>query len=231
MKKVKHQPSKRFLEAKSLVDKKKIYPINEAIELAKKTSTVKFDAGLEVHLRLGINPKKTDQQVRSSVILPHGNGKSVKVAVISTNSDQLKAAKTAGADVVGEQELIDEIKNGKINFDVLVATPEVMKLLSPVAKILGPKNLMPNPKDGTVTNNVAEAVANIKKGKISYKNDDSGNVHVMIGKLSFATDKLIENFQALIDSVIKAKPAAAKGTFIKNVSIASSMGPGIKVAL
>jgi len=231
MKKVKHQPSKRFLEAKSLVDRKKDYPIAEAIELAKKTSTVKFDAGLEVHIRLGINPKKTDQQVRSFVVLPHGNGKSVKVAVISSNGDQLKAAKTAGADLVGEQELIDDIKNGKINFDVLIATPEVMKLLAPVAKILGPKNLMPNPKDGTVTTNVAEAVTNIKKGKVSYKNDDSGNVHVMIGKLSFDTNKLIENFQALIDSVTKTKPAATKGTFIKGVSIASSIGPGIKISL
>ena len=231
MKKVEHKPSKRFLEAKSLVEKDKSYPIAEAVELAKKTSTVKFDAGLEVHVKLGINPKKTDQQVRASVSLPNGTGKSVKVAVISTNGDQIKAGKAAGAEVAGEQDLIDEIKAGKINFDVLVATPEAMKLLAPIAKVLGPKGLMPNPKDGTVTGNVAEAVANLKKGKVSYKNDDSGNLHVMIGKLSFEDGKLVENFQALMDSITKAKPAAAKGTFIKNVSVASSMGPGIKIAL
>lgn len=231
MKKVEHKPSKRFLEAKSLVEKDKSYPIAEAVELAKKTSTVKFDAGLEVHVKLGINPKKTDQQVRASVSLPNGTGKSVRVAVISTNGDQIKAGKTAGAEIAGEQDLIDEIKAGKINFDVLVATPEAMKLLAPIAKVLGPKGLMPNPKDGTVTGNVAEAVANLKKGKVSYKNDDSGNLHVMIGKLSFEDGKLVENFQALMDSITKAKPAAAKGTFIKNVSVASSMGPGIKIAL
>lgn len=231
MKKVEHKPSKRFLEAKSLVEKDKSYPIAEAVELAKKTSTVKFDAGLEVHVKLGINPKKTDQQVRASVSLPNGTGKSVKVAVVSTNGDQIKAGKAAGAEVAGEQDLIDEIKAGKINFDVLVATPEAMKLLAPIAKVLGPKGLMPNPKDGTVTGNVAEAVANLKKGKVSYKNDDSGNLHVMIGKLSFEDGKLVENFQALMDSITKAKPAAAKGTFIKNVSVASSMGPGIKIAL
>lgn len=214
-----------------MVEKDKSYPIAEAVELAKKTSTVKFDAGLEVHVKLGINPKKTDQQVRASVSLPNGTGKSVKVAVVSTNGDQIKAGKAAGAEVAGEQDLIDEIKAGKINFDVLVATPEVMKLLAPIAKVLGPKGLMPNPKDGTVTGNVAEAVANLKKGKVSYKNDDSGNLHVMIGKLSFEDGKLVENFQALMDSITKAKPAAAKGTFIKNVSVASSMGPGIKIAL
>lgn len=231
MKKVEHKPSKRFLEAKSLVEKDKSYPIAEAVELAKKTSTVKFDAGLEVHVKLGINPKKTDQQVRASVSLPNGTGKSVRVAVISTNGDQIKAGKAAGAEVAGEQDLIDEIKAGKINFDALVATPEAMKLLAPIAKVLGPKGLMPNPKDGTVTGNVAEAVANLKKGKVSYKNDDSGNLHVMIGKLSFEDGKLVENFQALMDSITKAKPAAAKGTFIKNVAVASSMGPGIKIAL
>jgi len=231
MKKVEHKPSKRFLEAKSLVEKDKSYPIAEAVELAKKTSTVKFDAGLEVHVKLGINPKKTDQQVRASVSLPNGTGKSVRVAVVSTNGDQIKAGKAAGAEVAGEQDLIDEIKAGKINFDVLVATPEAMKLLAPIAKVLGPKGLMPNPKDGTVTGNVAEAVANLKKGKVSYKNDDSGNLHVMIGKLSFEDGKLVENFQALMDSITKAKPAAAKGTFIKNVAVASSMGPGIKIAL
>ncbi len=231
MKKVEHKPSKRFLDAKALVEKDKAYPIAEAVALAKKTSTVKFDAGLEVHLNLGINPKKTDQQVRASVSLPNGTGKSVRVAVISTNGDQIKAGKAAGAEVAGDQELIDQIKSGKIDFDVLVATPEAMKLLAPIAKILGPKGLMPNPKDGTVAANISEAVTNLKKGKVSYKNDDSGNLHVMIGKLSFEDEKLIENFKALLESVNKAKPAAAKGSYIKNVAVASSMGPGIKISL
>lgn len=231
MKKVDHKPSKRYLEVKKLVDKTKAYPIAEAIELAKQTSTVKFDSGLEVHVKLGINPKKTDQMVRSSVSLPHGTGKTIKVAVISTNGDQIKAAKAAGADIAGDQELINEIKEGKINFDVLVATPEAMKLLAPIAKILGPKGLMPNPKDGTVSANAAEAVTNLKKGKISYKNDDSANIHVTVGKVSFDTDKLAENFKAFMDSLAKAKPSAAKGIFIKNVSLATTMGPGIKVSL
>ena len=231
MKKVEHAPSKRFLELKNKVEKNKNYPISEAIALAKETSNVKFDSALEVHIKLGINPKKSDQLVRSSVALPNGTGRTVRVAVVSTNGDQIKAAQTAGADLTGDAELIAEIKAGKINFDVLVATPEAMKLLAPIAKILGPKGLMPNPKDGTVTTNAAEAVANLKKGKVSYKNDDSGNLHVMVGKISFDADKLAENYQALMDSVAKAKPTAAKGTFIKNVTIASTMGPGIKISL
>ena len=231
MKKVDHKPSKRFLAAKELVDHKKTYSLTEAIDLAKKTSTVKFDAAVEVHVRLGINAKKTEQQVRSSAAMPNGTGKAVRVAVVSTNGDQIKAAKASGADLVGEQDLIAEIKDGKINFDVLVATPEAMKLLAPVAKILGPKGLMPNPKDGTVTANVAEAVINLKKGKVNFKNDDSGNIHVMIGRASFDTNKLAENYQAFMEALTKAKPATAKGTYIKSVSLTTAMGPGIKVSL
>jgi len=231
MKKVAHKPSKRFIEAAKKIEKNKAYPIAEAIALAKAASTVKFDAGLEVHVKLGINPKKSDQLVRASAALPHGTGKTIRVAVISTNGDQVKAAKAAGADLVGDNDLITEIKAGKIDFDILVATPEAMKLLAPIAKMLGPKGLMPNPKDGTVSPNAAEAVANLKKGKISYKNDDSGNIHVMIGKISFAEAKLIENFQSFMDSLAKAKPAAAKGTFIKNATINATMGPGIKIGL
>lgn len=230
MKKVDHKPSKRYLETKTLVEKNKVYSIVEAMELAKKTSTVKFDAGVEVHVKLGINPKKTDQQVRASVSLPNGTGKTIKIAVVSTIGDQIKAAKEAGADIAGDQDLIAEIKDGKVNFDVLVATPEAMKLLAPIAKVLGPKGLMPNPKDGTVAANTAEAVKSLKKGKISYKNDDSSNVHVMIGRTSFETDKLVENFKAFMDSIQKAKPTAAKGAFIKSVSIATTMGPGMKVS-
>jgi len=231
MKKVAHKPSKRYQGAVALIDKKKAYPIAEAIDLAKKTSGVKFDASLEVHVKLNINTKKTDQQIRNTVILPNGTGKNLKVAVVSTIGDQLRAAKEAGADITGDQELISGIKDGKIVFDVLVATPEAMKLLAPIAKILGPKGLMPNPKDGTVAANAAEAVANLKKGKVSYKNDDSGNLHVMIGKLSFDNEKLAENFKALMDSVLKTKPAGAKGNFITSINLATTMGPGIKVSL
>jgi len=231
MKKVEHGPSKRYLALKKQVEKNKAYPIAEAIELAKETSNVKFDAGVEVHVRLGINPKKSDQLVRSSVALPNGTGKTVRIAVVSTNGDQIKAALAAGAETAGDNELIADIKAGKINFDILVATPEAMKLLAPIAKMLGPRGLMPNPKDGTVAANAGEAVANLKKGKISYKNDDSGNIHVMIGKVSFDEAKLVENFQALMDSIAKAKPATAKGAYIKNVAVTTTMGPGIKVAL
>ena len=231
MKKIQHQPSKRYQEASGLIDRKKSYSAEEAIALVKKTATVKFDSSIEVHLKLNIDPKKGDQQVRSSVALPHGTGKSLRIAVVATNGDQQKNAKAAGADLVGEKEIIDEIKNGKINFDVLVATPDAMKLLMPIAKILGPKGLMPNPKDGTVAANIGEAVANLKKGKINYKNDDSGNIHTIIGKASFDEAKLKENFGALMDSVIRAKPASAKGTYIKSVNITSSMGPSIKVTI
>lgn len=231
MKKVNHQTSKRLQEAKKIIDSKKIYSLAEAIELIKKTAKVKFDASIEVHVRLGIDTKKTDQQVRSSVILPHGTGKTVKIAVLTDDLDQQRAAKEAGADLIGDKNLIEEIKQGKVNFDVLVASPDAMKLLAPVAKVLGPRGLMPNPKDGTITKNLAEAVKNLKKGKVNYKNDDSGNLHVMIGKASFDNQKLLENFQTLLESVRKAKPASAKGNFLKAISLASSMGPGVRVAI
>ena len=229
MKKVNHPASKRFKEAQKKIDPRKVYSINEAIELAKATSTVKFDATVEVHIKLGINPKKSDQQIRSSVSLPYGTGKTIKVAVIADNSDQQKAAKGAGADLIGETDLIENIKKGKIDFDILVATPSTMRLLAPVVKILGPKGLMPNPKDGTVTQNIAEAVTNLKKGKINFKNDDSANIHALIGKISFDKEKLIANFSAFLDGVLKAKPSSAKGNYIKNVTLSTSMGPGLKV--
>lgn len=231
MKKVNHSASKRFKEAQKKIDPKQTYSLAEAMELAKTTSTVKFDAGVEVHVKLGINPKKSDQQIRSSVSLPHGTGKTVRVAVVTDNSDQQKAAKSAGADIVGDADFIEEIKKGKIDFDVLVATPSTMRILSPVAKILGPKGLMPNPKDGTVTQNIAEAVANLKKGKVGFKNDDSGNLHVMIGRASFDKEKLMENFSALMDAVTKVKPSGAKGNYIKSVNLSTTMGPGIKIDL
>lgn len=231
MKKVIHSTSKRFKEVQSKIDPKKMYTLDEAMELAKTTSNVKFDAGVEVHVNLGINPKKSDQQIRTSVSLPHGTGKTVRVAVISDNADQLKAAKEAGADLTGEADLIEEIKKGIINFDVLVTTPSTMRILASIAKILGPKGLMPNPKDGTVTPNISEAVINLKKGKVGYKNDDSGNLHVMIGRVSFDKEKLLENFSALMSSISKSKPAGAKGNFIRSISLSTTMGPGIKVIL
>lgn len=231
MKKVLHPASKRFKEAQNKINPKEVYSLADAMELAKTTSTVKFDAGVEVHVKLGINPKKSDQQIRSSVSLPNGTGRTVRVAVISDDSEQLKTAKAAGADVVGEADLIEEIKKGKVDFDVLVTTPSTMRILASVAKILGPKGLMPNPKDGTVTQNIAEAVANLKKGKVGFKNDDSGNLHVMIGKVSFDKEKLIQNFSALMDSIIKSKPSGVKGNFVKGISLSTTMGPGIKIDL
>ncbi len=230
MKKVNHQASKRLKEAKQQIADQE-YPIKEAVELVKKTSTVKFDASVEIHAKLGIDPKKSDQQVRSSVVLPHGSGRTVKVAVITSDPESATQAKEAGADLVGEKELIEDIKKGKIDFSNLVATPEAMKLLAPVAKILGPRGLMPNPKDGTVTKNVKEAVTNLKKGQIAYKNDDSANVHAIIGKTSFETDKLIENYKAFMDTLKKAKPTSSKGTFLKSLSLSSSMGPSVKVVI
>lgn len=231
MKKVDHPKSKRFKDLEKMIDPKKTYTIEEAVDLAKKTAQVKFDATIEAHFNLNIDPKKSDQQVRHSVVLPHGSGKNIKIAVLAPAGDQQKKAKSAGADMIGEADLLEEIKKGKIDFDILVATPDIMKLLGPVAKVLGPRGLMPNPKDGTVTNNIAEAVKNLKKGQINYKNDDSGNLHVIVGKASFDSAKLVENFQTLLDSITKAKPSGAKGTYIKNISINSTMGPGIKLAL
>jgi large subunit ribosomal protein L1 len=231
MKKVDHKTSKRFLEAKKQIDAEKVYSVEEAIALIKETSTTKFDASVEIHVNLGVDIKKSDQQVRSSVSLPHGTGKNVIVAVMTPDSDKQKAAKEAGADIIGEKDLIEEIKKGKINFDVIVATPDAMKELAPAAKVLGPRGLMPNPKDGTVTQNVAEIVSKLKKGQVNYKNDDSGNLHSIIGKASFGADQLKENYDTLIESIKKAKPQTSKGVYIRNISLSSAMGPGIKVLI
>lgn len=212
-------------------DKTKAYPVAEAIELAKKFSATKFDASIEVHFRLGIDTKKGDQQIRSAVSLPHGIGKTVKVAAFVT-SDKEAEVKAAGADIVGGEELIEEIKKTeKTDFQVAIATPEMMRFLAPIAKILGTRGLMPSPKNETVTTDPAKAVAEIKKGKVSFKNDDTANVHLVIGKASFDNQKLIENFAAVVELLKKVKPAKAKGAYFKNVSIASTMGPGIKVSL
>lgn len=216
---------------RQLVDKSKAYSLNEALELAKKTSTVKFDASVEVHIRLGIDPRKGDQQIRGAVSLPHGSGKTVKVAAF-VSPDNEAAVKAAGADIVGGEDLIAEIRRTeKTDFQVAVAEPAMMKNLAVIAKVLGTRGLMPSPKNETVTADPAKAVAELKKGKVSFKNDDTANVHVAIGKTSFSVEDLAENFQALLETIKKSKPTTAKGTYIKSITICSTMGPGIKVAL
>lgn len=223
--------SKRIDELKKLVDKNKIYSLNEAVKLAKDTSNTKFDANIEIHVKLGINTKKGDQQVRSSLTYPKTFGKSRVIAAFVA-PDQEKDAKNAGADIVGGEELIKKIiQTKKIDFDVAVATPDMMKVLAPAARILGPRGLMPSPKNNTITTQIADAISEFKKGKIEFKNDAGGNVHLVIGKASFSDQDLIDNFSAAIETIKKAKPAAAKGTYIKNISMSAGMGPGIKTQL
>jgi len=223
--------SKRYAGIAGIVDKNKQYPIEEAIDLAKKTSNTKFIGSIEVHVRLGIDVSKSDQMVRGAIVLPHGTGKSLKVAAIVSEAKE-KEAKEAGADIIGGQELIDKIKQtSKIEFDVAIATPDMMPKLAMIAKILGPKGLMPSPKNETITTNLKKTIEELKKGKANFKNDDSSNIHNIIGKSSFEIKQLVENYNTLLDAIKKAKPASAKGVFIKNISINATMGPGIRVAL
>ena len=219
---------KKYLEALKLVDRSKAYPIAEAIELVKKTNVAKFDATVEVAFRLGVDPKKADQQIRGAVVLPHGTGKVARVLVFA-KGEKAKEAEAADADYVGDTEYINKIQQGWFDFDVVVATPDMMGEVGKLGRILGPKGLMPNPKTGTVTFDVAKAVQEIKAGKVEYRVDKAGNIHVPIGKVSFDNEKLAENFAAVYEAILKAKPAAAKGTYVKNVTITSTMGPGIKV--
>jgi len=212
-------------------DANKAYSITEAVELSKKLSKTKFDASMEIHFRLGIDTKKGEQQVRLAVSLPNGTGKTVKVAAFVTPAKE-EEARQAGADYVGGEDLINEIKKTeKTDFQVAVAEPAMMKNLASIAKILGTRGLMPSSKNETVTLNPAKAVLELKKGKVSLKNDDTGNVHVAIGKTSFETKKLVQNFETLLEAIRKAKPATSKGIYIKKVYISSTMGPGLKVAL
>lgn len=215
--------------AKAEIDQNKVYNIDEAVALIKKTSTVKFDASVEVHARLGIDPKKGDQQVRSTVVLPHGTGKTRVVAAFVGSNDE-KAAKEAGADFIYGEEDIKKIKDtGKVEFEIAVASPEMMPKLAVAAKVLGPKGLMPNPKTGTVDANVKKMIEELKKGKAAFKNDEGSNIHIAIGKISFDDVKLKENYIAFMDALKKVKPNSAKGTYIRSVFLTSSMGPSVKV--
>ena len=228
MKKIK-KVNKRHSANLKKVEKNKVYSIEEALKIAKETANTKFDESLEVHVRTGVDPKKGEQQIRSTVVLPHGTGKTKKVAVFTDNE---KEALAAGADMAGGVELIQKIKTtGAIDFDIAIATPDMMKELSQIAKVLGPKGLMPSPKNDTVTKDIAKAVNEVKGGKVSFKNDETSIIHQGIGKLSWDQSKLQENYEAFIDAVKKAKPASVKGTYIKSISVCSTMGPGIKVTL
>jgi large subunit ribosomal protein L1 len=219
---------KKYLEASKLVDRLKAYPISEAIDLAKKTNFTKFDATLEVAFRLGVDPKKADQQIRGAVVLPNGTGKTQRVLVFA-KGEKVKEAEAAGADYVGDAEYINKIQQGWFDFDVIVATPDMMGEVGKLGRVLGPKGLMPNPKTGTVTFDVTRAINEIKAGKVEYRVDKSGNIHVPIGKASFENEKLVENFNTIFETMVKVKPSAAKGTYMKNVTVASTMGPGVKV--
>lgn len=219
---------KKYLEAAKLVDRMKAYPIGEAIELAKKTNFTKFDATVEAAFRLGVDPKKADQQIRGAVVLPNGTGKTQRVLVFA-KGEKAKEAEAAGADFVGDSEYINKIQQGWFDFDVIVATPDMMGEVGKLGRVLGPKGLMPNPKTGTVTFDVEKAINEIKAGKVEYRVDKAGNIHVPIGKASFESEKLVENFNTIFDTMLKVKPSAAKGIYMKNVSVTSTMGPGVKV--
>jgi large subunit ribosomal protein L1 len=220
--------SKRTKTITALVDRAKAYAIAEALDLAKKTATAKFDESIDVAVNLGIDSKKSDQVVRGSVVLPRGTGKKVRVAVFAQGANA-EAAKAAGADVVGFDDLAERIKGGFMDFDVVIATPDAMKVVGPLGQVLGPRGLMPNPKVGTVTPNVTEAVKNAKAGQVQYRADKAGIVQCTIGRASFPVEALAENFEALIGAINKSRPSAAKGVYLKKVSVSSTMGVGIRV--
>ena len=220
---------KRYLEAAKLVDSSKVYEVKEAFEIIEKMPKTKFDETVELHVKLGVDSKHADQQVRGTVVLPNGTGKSLKVLVFA-KGDKAKEAEAAGADFVGAEELIPKIeKENWFEYDVIVATPDMMGIIGRLGKVLGPKGLMPNPKSGTVTMDVTKAISEIKSGKVEYRLDKTNIIHVGIGKVSFGAEKLAENYQTLMDAVIKAKPAAAKGQYIRSVALATTMGPSVYV--
>ena len=222
---------KRYNEALSKIDKTKMYTKEEAIKLVKETSNAKFDATIEVAMYLNLDTKKADQQLRGAIVLPHGTGKTKKVLVIA-KGDAAKAARDAGADYVGDMDMVEKIeKENWFDFDTLIATPDAMPLLGRLGRILGPKGLMPNPKTGTVTLDVAKAINDVKSGRVEYRTDSFGNVHGIIGKSSFDEEKLLENLNTFVSTILKLKPATVKGDYVKNISISSTMGPGIKVSV
>lgn len=221
------QLSKKMREARAKIDRHRYYEPLEAFRLAKDLVNTKFDSTMEVAFRLNVDPKKADQQIRGAVVLPAGTGKKQRILVL-TNT-KAKEAEVAGADIVGGLEIIEKIKKGWFDFDVIIATPEIMAKLGAIGKILGPRGLMPNPKSGTVTLDVVKAIEEIRKGKVEYRTDKEGNVHSILGKASFTEQQLADNFRALFDTILKAKPQTVKGDYILNVSISTTMGPGIKV--
>ena len=220
--------TKNYKNALSLIEKGKKYTALEACELAKKTATVKYDAPIRVSFNLNVDPRQADQQIRGAMVLPNGTGRTQKILVV-TQGPNTEIAKNAGADYVGDKEILEKVKGGWFDFDIIVATPDMMGELGKLGKILGPKGLMPNPKTGTVTPNVAQAVEEIKKGKVEYRVDKEGNINCVIGKASFDTEKLAENYNALYTQLVKLRPAAVKGAYIKSITLSSNMGPGIKV--
>ncbi len=219
---------KRYQEALKLIDPAKKYQIKEAIELLKETAKANFDETVEAAFRLGVNPKKADEQIRGAMVLPHGTGKTQRVLVFA-KGDKVKEAEAAGADYVGDEELINKINEGWFDFDIIVATPDMMAEVGKLGRVLGPKGLMPNPRTGTVTFEVEKAVKNIKAGQVEYRVDNDSNLHVPIGKISFDNEKLVENFEALVQTIVAVKPQASKGTYMRNVAVTSTMGPGIKI--
>lgn len=221
--------SKKYTAASALVEKNKFYTKEEAIDLVKKTSTTKFDASVEIAMRLNLDTKKADQQLRGALVLPNGTGKTKTVLVIA-KGDAAKAAKEAGADFVGDTDMLEKIeKENWFGFDCLIATPDMMPALGKIGKVLGPKGLMPNPKTGTVTTDTAKAVAEVKKGRVEYRTDSYGNVHAIIGKVSFDSKQLIENLDAFVSLILKSKPSVVKGKYVKNISVSTTMGPGVKI--
>lgn len=220
---------KKYVEAIKKVEKSKLYSKEEAIKLVKETSTTKFDGSVEVALRLNLDTKKADQQLRGAIVLPHGTGKTKRVLVIA-KGENVKKAQDAGADYVGDVDMLQKIeKENWFDFDVMIATPDMMPLLGKLGRVLGPKGLMPNPKTGTVTTDVAKAVSEVKAGRVEYRTDSFGNVHGIIGKISFTEEQLVENLNAFVAAILKVKPATVKGDYVKNISVTSTMGPGIKI--
>jgi len=221
--------SRKYQEAMSFVDRTKRYPLNEAVELAKKTNIANFDATVEIVFRMNLDSRKADQNLRGAIVLPHGSGKTMKVLVLTKTAKQ-KEAETAGADYVGDVEYLDKIKEGWFDFDVIVATPDMMGELGKLGKILGPKGLMPNAKTGTVTMDIEKAVKEIKAGKVTYRVDKNGNIPLIVGKVSFEPVKLAENIRTVFQTLVRLRPQTVKGIYIKNIVISTSMGPGIKIA-